>query len=53
MDASHAVEGRLDLAKCNALKQMIENAELFELTYANLSQASEAIGGLFHRSPHP
>lgn len=53
MDASHAVEGKLDLEKCNALKQMIENAEMFELTYANLSQASEAIGGLFHRSPHP
>jgi hypothetical protein len=53
MDASHAIKGRLDFAKCNALRQVIENAGLFELTYANLSQASEAIRGLFHPSPHP
>lgn len=50
LHASYAVGGKLDLAACHALKQTIEQAGTFELSYSTLAQASDAIGRLFHHS---
>ena len=50
MHASYTVGGRLNLTACRALKQTLEHAKTFELTYSTLKQASDAIGRLFHDS---
>lgn len=43
MEASYSPGEKMNLAMCNALKQAINGAECFELTYSDSAEASDAI----------
>jgi Coenzyme PQQ synthesis protein D (PqqD) len=43
MEGSYSPGGRLNLAMCKALKQMVAHAESFELIYSDLADANHAI----------